>query len=249
MYLDYSAQSYNKKGGLNMNIFCISDLHLDLTNSKPMDIFGSSWENYLEEIEKSWEENVKDEDIVLISGDISWAMTLKEFEKDLDYLKKFKGKIVLNRGNHDYWWSSITQIRNILPKNIYALQNDFIRFENVLICATRGWELPERNEEINETMQKMIDRELIRMELSLSQMQAQRKETDTVIYMLHYPPFNSTRQQNAFLDLLEKYNVDIVVYGHLHGKNIRATKQEERNGIRFYLTSCDQVENQLVKIL
>lgn len=213
-----------------------------------MNIFGSSWENYLQEIEQSWAENVCEDDIVLISGDISWAMTLDEFKKDLEYLKKFKGKIILNRGNHDYWWSSITQIRNILPQNIFALQNDFIRFENYLICASRGWELPERNQEADATMQKMLERERIRMELSLSAMQKNRKEGDKVIYMIHYPPFNSTRQQNAFLDLLEKYKVDIVVYGHLHGTNIKSVKYEERNGIKFYLTSCDQIANKLVKI-
>ena len=232
-----------------MKIFCISDLHLDLKGSKPMNIFGPMWDNYLEEIEQDWQEKVSDDDIVLISGDISWAMNLNEFEKDLEYLRKFKGRIILNRGNHDYWWSSITQIRNMLPDNIFALQNDCIKFDNFIICASRGWELPERNETPNETMTKMLEREKIRMELSLSSMKKIRQENDKVIYMIHYPPFNNSRQQNEFLDLLEKYQVDIVVYGHLHGKHIRSTLFEERNGIKFYLTSCDQVNNKLVEII
>lgn len=232
-----------------MNIYSISDLHLDLTGSKPMDIFGSSWDNYIDEIVQDWNSKVKEGDIVLISGDISWAMDMQDFKKDLEFFYKLKGNIVLNRGNHDYWWSSITQIRKALPKNIYAIQNDCIRFEDVIICGTRGWDIPERNEEIDKQTEKMLSRELSRMELSLSSMQKIRKENDKVIYMIHYPPFNSTRQQNAFLDLLEKYNVDIVVYGHLHGKNIRATLYEERNGIKYYLTSCDQVQNKLVQIL
>lgn len=232
-----------------MNIYSISDLHLDLTGSKPMDIFGSSWDNYIDEIVQDWNSKVKEDDIVLISGDISWAMDMQDFKKDLEFFYKLKGNIVLNRGNHDYWWSSITQIRNALPKNIYAIQNDCIRFDDVIICGTRGWDIPERNEEIDKQTEKMLSRELSRMELSLSSMQKIRKENDKVIYMIHYPPFNSTRQQNAFLDLLERYNVDIVVYGHLHGKNIRATLYEERNGIKYYLTSCDQVQNKLVQIL
>ncbi len=232
-----------------MNIYSISDLHLDLTGSKPMDIFGSSWDNYIDEIVQDWNSKVKEDDIVLISGDISWAMDMQDFKKDLEFFYKLKGNIVLNRGNHDYWWSSITQIRNALPKNMYAIQNDCIRFDDVIICGTRGWDIPERNEEIDKQTEKMLSRELSRMELSLSSMQKIRKENDKVIYMIHYPPFNSTRQQNAFLDLLERYNVDIVVYGHLHGKNIRATLYEERNGIKYYLTSCDQVQNKLVQIL
>lgn len=232
-----------------MNIYSISDLHLDLTGSKPMDIFGSSWDNYIDEIVQDWNSKVKEDDIVLISGDISWAMDMQDFKKDLEFFYKLKGNIVLNRGNHDYWWSSITQIRNALPKNMYAIQNDCIRFDDVIICGTRGWDIPERNEEIDKQTEKMLSRELSRMELSLSSMQKIRKENDKVIYMIHYPPFNSTRQQNAFLDLLERYNVDIVVYGHLHGKNIRATLYEERNGIKYFLTSCDQVQNKLVQIL
>lgn len=235
--------------GDKVKVFCISDLHLDLTGSKPMNVFGPSWNNYLEEIERDWNEKVSDEDLVLISGDISWAMKLEEFKKDIEYLNKFKGKKILNRGNHDYWWNSITKVRSILPSNMFALQNDYIRFDNVLICATRGWELPERNEPLTDEMEKMLNREYIRCELSLSSMQKHRKDGDIVIFMIHYPPFNSSRQQNTFLDLFEKYKVDIVVYGHLHGDNLRATLYEERNGIKYYLTSCDQVHNKLTQLL
>lgn len=232
-----------------MNIYCISDLHLDLTGKKPMNVFGPVWNNYLEEIEADWNNKVKDDDIVLISGDISWAMTLEEFKSDLVYLNTLKGQKVLNRGNHDYWWNSITQIRNILPKGFYAVQNDCLRFGNILICGTRGWDLPERDEKPDETTKKMLDREKQRMVIALNCMQKMRTEQDKVIYMIHYPPFNSIREQNEFLTLLEEYKVDIVVYGHLHGKHIRATLQEERNGIKFYLTACDQVNNKLVTIL
>ena len=232
-----------------MKVFCISDLHLDLTGSKPMDIFGDSWDNYLEEITTDWQSKVSDDDIVLISGDISWAMKLEDFKKDIDFFNNLKGKKVLNRGNHDYWWNSITKVRDVLPNNMFALQNDYIRFDNILICATRGWELPERNQEADEEMQKMLNREYIRCELSLSAMQKNRKDGDVVIFMIHYPPFNSTRQQNMFLDLFEKYKVDIVVYGHLHGKGCRACKFVQKNGVKYYLTSCDQVDCELVDIL
>lgn len=231
-----------------MKIYCISDLHLDSTGQKPMNVFGAQWDNYLECIKNSWLENVCKDDIVLISGDISWAMTMEQFIKDLKFFENLPGTIIINRGNHDYWWSSISQVRNALPKNMYALQNDCIEFENVIICGTRGWELPERNQETSEENLKIINREIIRMEITLVEMSRKRKHNQKVIYMLHYPPFNTTRQQNSFLDLLEKYNVDIVVYGHLHGTNVRSVLKETRNNITFYLTSCDQVQNQLVHI-
>ena len=45
--------------------------------SKPMDIFGAKWENYLEKIFADWNAKVTDDDVVMIGGDISWAMDLR----------------------------------------------------------------------------------------------------------------------------------------------------------------------------
>ena len=52
-----------------MAIFAISDLHLSFNTNKPMNIFG--WDKYEEEIKKDWQENVKEDDLVLLSGDFS----------------------------------------------------------------------------------------------------------------------------------------------------------------------------------
>lgn len=60
-----------------MKVFAISDFHLSINNPKPMNIFGTSWDNYLETISEDWAKRVSDIDIVLIAGDISWAMYLK----------------------------------------------------------------------------------------------------------------------------------------------------------------------------
>ena len=54
-----------------MRIFAISDLHLATTSNKPMNIFGSNWDNYVEKIISDWQNRVSDGDIVLIAGDIS----------------------------------------------------------------------------------------------------------------------------------------------------------------------------------
>ena len=110
-----------------MKVFAISDLHLSINNPKPMDIFGPVWDRYLEEIEEDWNNKVDDGDIVLISGDISWAMRLKEALPDLEYLSKFKGYKVIIKGNHDYWWSAIGYFRKNLGDKLYDLQNDEIK--------------------------------------------------------------------------------------------------------------------------
>ena len=121
-----------------MKVFAISDLHLSINNPKPMDIFGEVWNNYLDEISAFWEKNITDDDVVLIAGDISWAMTLENVKPDLEYISKFKGKKILLRGNHDYWWHSISALRAILPYNMYAVQNDCLRLARLDYSGSRG---------------------------------------------------------------------------------------------------------------
>ena len=119
-----------------MKVYAISDFHLSINNPKPMNIFGPAWDNYLDDITDFWQKNISDDDIVLIAGDTSWAMNLDGVKADLEFLGALKGKKVLLRGNHDYWWHSISALRTILPYDMYAVQNDCLRIGNVLICGT-----------------------------------------------------------------------------------------------------------------
>ena len=231
-----------------MKVFAISDLHLSINNPKPMDIFGPVWDNYLEDIEKDWNEKVSDDDVVLIPGDISWAMKLNEAKLDLDYIGKLKGNKVIIKGNHDYWWSAISSVRESLLEKTFALQNDAIKFENVIICGTRGWLVPDNGYK-SEQDEKIYKRELIRMELSLKSMMTLRQDEDKVIVMTHFPPYNYRREDSEMTDLFEKYKVDAVVFGHLHTYDKRGNLTYNKNGIDYYLTSCDLVENKLIQIL
>ena len=231
-----------------MKVFAISDLHLSINNPKPMSIFGPVWEGYLDEIEKDWNEKVSDEDVVLISGDISWAMKLLDAKADLDYIGKLKGKKVIIKGNHDYWWNSIGELRQSLPNNMYAIQNDAIKLGDVIICGSRGWVIPD-NGERTEQDEKIYRRELIRMELSLKSMQALRTNNEKVCVMTHFPPFNYKLEQNEMMDLFEKYGVDCVIFGHLHNYDQGQRLEICRNGIKYYLSSCDLLNNKLIRII
>lgn len=230
-----------------MKVYAISDLHLSINNPKPMDIFGEVWNNYLDEISAFWNENITDEDVVLIAGDISWAMTLSGVKPDLEYLGGFKGKKVLLRGNHDYWWHSISALREILPYNMYAVQNDCLRLGDLLVCGSRGWTTPE-NRVFSDEDKKIYDREIIRLRLSLEAMKKNRKEGDKVVAMIHYPPFNSKFETSPFTELFAEYDVKTVVYGHLHGKGVRAKRIVEKDGATYYLTSCDMIDNVPIRI-
>lgn len=230
-----------------MKVFAISDLHLSINNSKPMDIFGPVWEGYLDKIFSQWKEKVGEEDIVLMAGDLSWAMKLEEVKADLDLLKDLPGKKIIIKGNHDYWWKSISSLRAILPQNFYAIQNDAIRFDGLVVCGTRGWKGVEKNMVLSAEDQKIFDREVLRLEMTLESANKLKQEGDKLICMMHYPPVSFSKDDSAFSNLIEKYNVDYVVYGHLHGyKNITSTFT--KNDIPYYLTSCDEVDNNLIFI-
>ena len=231
-----------------MKVFAISDLHLSINNSKPMDIFGPVWEGYLDKIFAQWKEKISDDDLVLMAGDLSWAMKLEEVVADFDLLKDLPGKKVIIRGNHDYWWKSISALRSILPKNFYAIQNDSLRFEGLVVCGTRGWKGVEKNTTLSAEDQKIFDREVLRLEMTLKDANKLRQNGDKLICMMHYPPVGFARDDSPFSQLIEQYNVDAVVFGHLHGyKNV--TTSFIKNDIPYYLTSCDEVDNNIVFVL
>lgn len=232
-----------------MKIFAISDLHLSLCGQKPMEIFGDAWDNYLDKIKNDWLSKVGEDDVVLIAGDISWAMKIDEFKIDAKFIEGLPGKKIIIRGNHDYWWGSLSQVRGALSSGIHAIQNDCIKIGDVIICGTRGWVLPERGQNLDEEDTKIYNREIIRAKLSLDTMKKIRQDGDRVIFMIHYPPFNSSRCENEFLKLFREYRVDDVVYGHLHGRQVRAVGKETIGDINFYLTSCDLVDNKLITIV
>ncbi len=231
-----------------MKIFAISDLHLCLSGAKPMDVFGESWANYLDEIKQDWNSKVSCDDVVLMSGDMSWALKLEEATKDLEYLNSLNGTKIIIRGNHDYWWKSISKLRNELPANIYPLQNDAIKLGDYIIAGTRGWVVPEKNKPQSEEDKKIYDRELIRLELSLKHAHSLRQNNEKIICMIHFPPFNSSLEVSDFTSIIEKYGVSVVVYGHLHGKASRAVNHAKINGVDYFLTSCDKINNKLVRL-
>ena len=230
-----------------MKIFAISDLHMSTNTDKPMDVFGGNWVGYMEKIKQDWLSKVTDEDLVLIGGDISWAMNIEDAKIDIQTLIDLKGKKIMIKGNHDYWWSGIGKVRDMLPEGFYALQNDSIRFDGVVVCGSRCWSVPG-SPDFNEQDNKLYLREQERLKLSLKSAQNLMQDGDKLVALVHFPPFNVQRENSAFTEIFEQFGVHSVVYGHLHGKNVRADKLVIKNGINYYLTSCDQVENKLMEI-
>ena len=232
-----------------MNVFSISDLHLSGLSDKPMDVFGKGWENHFEKIQSDWRKKVlSDDDIVLIAGDVSWGTTLEEGLFDLEALKELKGRKVFVRGNHDFWWNGITRLRRAAPDgNFYFLQNDCVKFENVIICGSRGWTCPGSND-YSDTDEKLYKREAERFKLCFKEVEKVREEGDRLIVMIHYPPFSKTVPSTEFTSLFEEFETEKVVFGHIHGETFFPFRTV-KNGIEYVLTSCDKVNFTLQRIL
>ena len=229
-----------------MRIFAISDLHLSAAVDKPMDIFGGNWFDYWNVIKQNWRSLISEEDVVLIAGDISWAMSLDEAIPDLEDIATLPGHKVIIKGNHDYWWSSVAKIRAILPQGITVLQNDAVKIGKYVIFGSRGWACPDKAFTADD--EKIYLREATRLNLSLEAARRIMEEGDELIAMMHFPPFNVRREDTEYTRLFETAGVRTVVYGHLHGNNSRVDRKYVKNGVTYLLTSCDQVNNMPVLI-
>ena len=204
-----------------------------------MDVFGAHWANHFERISEDWRSRVSDEDMVLIPGDISWAMQLPEALEDLRRIGMLPGRKLILRGNHDYWWSSLTQLRTNLPEGMHAVQNDAYDAGEYVFCGTRGWMIPPPGGASSQD-EKIYRREVMRLKMSLD-CAARIADGRPVIVMMHYPPLlpENLRSGTGFTELLTQYGVARCVYGHLHGQSVQRGFTGVYGGVRYDLVSCD----------
>lgn len=224
-----------------MSLYVISDPHLSLSVNKPMDVFGQRWENHTENFSENWKAVVKDTDTVVIPGDISWGIDLDSALADLWLLDRLPGKKIIGKGNHDYWWTTITKMKRWLVENnlttIDFLYNSAFYFENKIICGTRGW-MSEFGVKAEDA--RILKREAERLKLSIAEgekLQKQHPEAELIAFM-HYPPVFGGFLSLDILDVLYLHNIKKVYYGHLHGMK-KEQLDEEYIGISLQLTACD----------
>ncbi len=230
-----------------MRVFAIGDLHLSfasrvdpanwekVTVSKPMDIFGGEWREHYRCLYENWVKTVRPGDVVLVPGDISWAMRLEEAKYDLEFLGLLPGTIVAVAGNHDYWWQSLSKVRSALPPNVKVIQNDCLPKDGLVFCGSRGWLCPGA-EGFSEQDAKTYRRELIRTELSLK---AASQCGGELVALTHFMPANEQHEMSGFIELFNRYGVKTAVYGHLHGKAAQKRLPSKKFNINFYLVSAD----------
>ncbi len=221
-----------------MSIFAIGDTHLSFSCDKPMDIFGG-WQDYVGRLEKNWRAVVTDNDTVVIPGDISWAMSLEQAEKDFAFLDSLPGEKLIMKGNHDYWWTTRRKMDKFLEEkgfsSVKILHNNAYKVGDYVLCGSRGWfyDAQTGNDK------KVILREAGRIEMSLNE--AERLEGE-VICFLHYPPVMGEEKCDEIMNVLIKHNVKRCYFGHLHGNFSSFVNNSVVDGVKFSLISADFLE-------
>jgi predicted phosphohydrolase len=232
-----------------MRVIAIADLHLSLGDgiNKSMELFGGAWIGYVDRLRENWEYLVRPEDLVLIPGDISWALHLKDALPDLAWIDALPGKKLLLRGNHDLWWTSMKKMRGLYP-SIDFIQNDgWLDPEHGIgIFGSRGWLCPGDSEFRAEEDGRIYRRELIRLQMSLDDLKRRQKEAGLqnifTICMTHYPPANPKNEESGFMDIIRSAGTDIAVYGHLHSEKAFGNgPQGCIDGTCFRLVSLDRL--------
>ena len=217
-----------------------------------MNIFGDNWESHEEKIKKDWQEKVKEEDTIVLGGDFSWATYIEEALADFEFINELPGTKILLKGNHDYWWQTIKSMDNFLKtnslNNIYFLHNNSYLVENKIVVGTRGWSLSTDDKD----MQKMMDRESIRLELSIKDGIRKFGDDKEIIAFMHYPPITQNMIENKidskYINLLKKYHISKLYYGHLHGASHTEAVEGDIEGIELKLVSSDYMNFELLKI-
>ncbi len=244
---------------MHRRVFAIADLHLSAAQPKPMDVFGPGWTDHAERVAASWRATVGPDDIVLVAGDISWAMKLPEAEADLAWIAALPGEKVFVRGNHDYWWQSITRVRRTAGARMHFIQNDVVDLDGIAVGGARLWDFPDVSwpvasatdtdrpvpepaaaprEGTAADAEKIRAREIQRLRQSLSRLPA---AAALRVALVHFPPVGSNGAPTALSEILSEFRIDLCVYGHVHslGPDPRPGADCRIGSTRYVLASCD----------
>ena len=232
-----------------MALFVIADLHLDTkSGEKSMEIFGNRWHDYVKKIQKNWSRVVAEEDTVIVPGDISWALTLEDAKEDLLWINALPGQKILMKGNHDFWWSTASKMGKFFAEHgmdrIELLSNNAIESENYILAGSRGWFTDRAMQTASQNVdyEKIINREVIRLRMSLDAAKRLQEETEKeILVFLHFPPVWSDFECAEILSLLKEYSIKRCYFGHIHG-SYTSSGVFEHEGVEFRMISADYLD-------
>ena len=222
-----------------MGLYAIGDLHLSLTSGKEMDVFGGGWNNYVEKIKAGFS-MLQEDDVCVLCGDLSWGMSFEDSLEDFKFLSDLPGKKIILKGNHDYWWSTASRMKEFFKhnniENIEILNNNCFFYDSMAICGTRGWFV--EGETIGEHNAKIMARETGRLRASLM------AAGDAVqkLCFFHYPPRYNDFVCSDIVAVMNEFYVKNCWYGHIHSHGHRFAVRGEVEGITYEMVSADYVD-------
>ena len=221
-----------------MALYAIGDLHLSLGAPKPMDVFGGAWVGYMDKLAEGVTA-ITENDTTVLLGDLSWALDLEHCREDFAWIDRIPGRKIILKGNHDYWWSTVSKFNRFCQENGFSnmeiLNNNHFEYEGWAICGTRGWFFEE--ERSGEHDEKVFKRELLRLEASLKSAGDMPK-----MVFLHYPPRYKGYTCEPILELLKQYEVRKCFYGHLHSASHALAVEGLWDGVEYRLVSADRLD-------
>ena len=222
-----------------VKVFALGDPHF----GRDMSRFGAVWNDHEAAIEREWQDVVDPDDLVLLPGDFSWATTTKTICKHLDLVDRLPGRVVISPGNHDKWWKKTPRLHY---DSIRFLDNDHVPLgDGWTIAAVRGCDTVEspwwKDEMATELEGRRRD-----LETTLAATASSMPES-RILLMIHYPPrWDRAQTPTVFEEIIAKHPVDHVVYGHIHGQDLRFSWNETMDvvgrPVRYDNVSCDHVE-------
>jgi predicted phosphohydrolase len=180
-------------------------------------------------------------------------MSLESSLDDFKFIDSLPGKKIILKGNHDYWWSTSSKIKNFFSTNeintIEILNNNCFIIGGTAVCGTRGWFYEEGT--VGDTQaahthdKKIMEREKLRLEASLK---ASGDPQNERICFLHYPPVFKNYICRDIIDIMKKYGVRDCWYGHIHGQGHKFAVTGDFEGINYHMVSADFVYFKPVRV-
>ena len=224
-----------------MALFAISDLHLP-AREKPMDVFGAHWENHFERIREDWLQRVGAEDVVLLPGDLTWAMRLEDAMEDIARVANCRAArsscaaITITGG------APLAACAAPCPRACTPCKTTPWNWTACFTPAPGAGRCPPTRR--TRTISASTRASGCGWKCRSNTRAPSRRDAPLAVMTTTRP----SPRPAGVSDLLEAYGARICVYGHLHGAALSGAFRGERNGIAYYQASCDGLGFKLLRI-
>lgn len=186
-----------------------------------------------------WREGVQEGDLVLLLGDITGVRSKKEALYWLQFLDPLPGRKVILPGNHDPWYIHRDELQEELDRDRLLLWPELcqesLTWGDLRILLFTGMAAPAVR-----SSDRVWGRYREFVENVDQALQHVRSDFDgRLVLAFHYPPYGPSYGPSLLTGLSERYGVDDVLFGHLHGQDAYEVPQGVIEGTRYLFVGAD----------